>query len=78
MAHGAVSKQSLVATRVRVGRCSCAALQQFCTTQVAPEQDEGEVQQPFRAQSLESSLRRKLVAPSSHESPSFMHDPVAM
>ena len=32
----------------------------------------------FRPQVDANRLRRKLVAPSSHESPSFMHDPVAM
>lgn len=47
--------------------------------QVAPpEVDDDERELVTSPQVDANQQRRKLVAPSSHESPSFMHDPIAM
>ena len=48
------------------------------TAHVVSESDGDQEQPAFQSQVDVNRLRRKLAAPSSHESPSFMHDPVAM
>ena len=48
--------------------------------QVAPpELDDHDEREPVTSPRVDANRqRRKLVAPSSHESPSFLHDPIAM
>lgn len=49
------------------------------TARVAPPEWDDDKREPVTSPQVDvNQLRRKLVAPSSHESPSFMHDPVAM
>ena len=48
---------------------------------VSPELDsvDDELEEPVSSPQVDANQqRRKLVAPSSHESPSFMHDPIVM
>ena len=48
------------------------------SAQAASDASSDQTELTFHPQVDANRLRRKLVAPSSHESPSFMHDPVAM
>lgn len=69
---------SLYLSPTAAPRGGCVTTVRFCRTQTAPKSDKDEVPQLDPQNLYSRFVIRKLVAPTSHDTPSFMHDPVAM